>query len=390
MVSQSGDGIFEIALGWLVLITTGSPLLVGVTLAAVLSPSVLVGPAAGVYADRLNRRNLMIMSSMFQGVITAVISGLYLLGVLSFPPLILLVLLLYSGAEFYRAANSAMLPSIVSRENLGAANGLFTLSTSANQLNSYAIGALAIGVISYTALITYDSLTFFFAAAMLTVVAVSYGSPRAEGAHAGAARPDFLKEFKGGLSYVRGNKLFLELSVFGLLANFFGSGFSAVVAPYVRDQLGGTGFSYGLIYASLPLGVIVGSIIVGKINFRGYVGKILFLGVALFGPIAILAALSTTVPVGLLLFFGLGAISGAVNIPIQVLVQTQIPREMLGRAATVLRALLGIAAPIAAVTFGLIAQLTSVAFVFAVTGVSIVAMAAALYFPFKELRNAKY
>lgn len=85
MVSQSGDGIFEIALGWLVLITTGSPLLVGITLAAVLSPTVLVGPAAGVYADRLNRRNLMIMSSIFQGLITAVISVMVMAAVLYFP-----------------------------------------------------------------------------------------------------------------------------------------------------------------------------------------------------------------------------------------------------------------------------------------------------------------
>ncbi len=106
LVSQSGDAVFDVALLWLVLVATGSAVLVGVTQAAVLLPAVLASPIACVYADRLNRRNLMIMSNLGQGGVTAILSVLYLTGILNFPFLILMVLLLYTAAQFFRAAKA--------------------------------------------------------------------------------------------------------------------------------------------------------------------------------------------------------------------------------------------------------------------------------------------
>ena len=92
----------------------------------------------------------------------------------------------------------------------------------------------------------------------------------------------------------------------------------------------------------------------------------------------------------MLVFFLLGVISGVVNLPIQVLVQTQVPRELLGRASTALRALLGIATPIAVLTFGILAGASSVPAVFQFAGIAIALLTALLYIPFRELRNAKY
>ncbi|MBI3859426.1 MAG: MFS transporter [Thaumarchaeota archaeon] len=287
VVSQSGDGIFDVALLWIVLVSTNSPGLVGLTQAAVLAPTILVGPAAGVYADRLNRRDLVVWSNVFQGVITAFISALSLLGFLSFSPLIVLVLLLYSGAEFYRAAGGAMIPRLVDRENLGVANGLFTLSTSSNQLASYTIGGVAVVAVGAAAAIVYDSLTFFLAAAVMAFILKEYGRPKSGGIVESQDKPSFWKEFRAGLSFIRSSRVFLELTVFGLLVNFFGAGLTVVIAPYVRNQLSGDASLYGIALASFSLGIIVGSVVVGRINFRAYVGKLLFAGVIAVGPMTV-------------------------------------------------------------------------------------------------------
>jgi ENTS family enterobactin (siderophore) exporter len=256
---------------------------------------------------------------------------------------------------------------------------------------SYALGGVVFALVGAAAAISYDSITFFVAAGLLVMVARRYGSPKGDGPEtATASRPNFWREFRDGLSFVRHNRLFVELSVFGLMANFFGAGFGAVIAPYVSDQIGGNSVSYGLVLSALALGGIVGAIGVGKLNFRSYVGKLLFGGVFLFGPLSVLAALATTVSEGIAVFFGIGVISGAVNLPLQVLVQTQVPREMLGRAATVLRALLGMATPVAALTFGALAGASSIVSVFFVSGVGLAAITAILYLPFKELRRASY
>lgn len=391
IVSQSGDAIFDVALLWLVWVTTNSTALVGLTQAAVLVPAVAAAPIAGVYADKLNRRNVMIAGNLSQGVITAALSVLYFVNYLTFPPLLLLVLLLYTGAQFVRAANGAIIPSIVSKENLGAANGLFSLTTSANQLASYAVGGIAILAIGYTASIAYDSFTFFFAAVMLTFVAKSYGEARSQtsGPNPGA-RSGFLNDFREGLSYVRKSRLFLELIALGILVNFFGAGVTTLFAPFVKVQLGGDVLSYGLVLSSFSLGLMVGAVVVGKMNFRRYVGKLLIFSLSATGLLIALAGLAQTVPEGLVAFAGIGALSGIVNIPISVMVQTQVPREILGRAGTVMGALLSAALPVSALTFGWLGSLISIGTLFEVSGLAVAVASIVLYFPFAELRNAKY
>ena len=393
VVSQSGDAIFDVALLWLVLVTTGSTALVGVTQAAVLLPNVFAAPIAGVYADRLNRRNLMIASNIFQGAVTAVISVLYVTSALGFSLLVLLVLVLYTGTQFFTAANTAIIPRIVSKENLGAANGLFMLSTSANQLASYAAGGVVLATVGAGASITYDSLTFFFAAAMLTFVAKSYGQTRENGAAKGTQRQDgsgFWKEFREGLSFVRRSRIFLELIVFGFLVNFFGGSLSVLFAPYVKVWLHGGPLIYGFILAAFALGMVVGSIAIGKVQFRGYVGKLLFFGVAVLGVLMVLAGLVTSIPYALIIMSAAGVMSAVLNLPIQVLVQTQVPGEILGRAGTVLRSLLAAAPVVAAVLFGSLASFVSIGALFTEAGIALVLVTLLLCIPFTELRRARY
>jgi MFS family permease len=375
-----------------VLVTTGSATLVGLALAVTLLPSILIGPVAGVYADRTNRRTMMIVSNLFQGVVTAVVSILYLNKSLSFPVLLLSVFILYTGAQFYAAANNAIIPRIVSRANLGAANSLFSLSSSTNLLLSYAVGGLVILAFGSTVPIVYDSLTFFFAAAMLNLVAKTYGEARVvDPSAARAAAPSaFRKEFLEGLSYVRRHKLFLQLIVYGLLVNFFGGATYAILAPYAKLWLRGDASTYGFILSAFYLGTMVGSVSVGKLNFREYVGKLLFFGLICFGLLIALAGLATTVPMALAVFFGMGLFIAVVNIPIQVLVQTQIPTELLGRATTVLRSLLAAAQPVSALIAGSLASVISIGLVFVGFGVAITAVSVLLYLVFVDLRLAKY
>lgn len=393
LVSQSGDAVFNVALLWLVLVTTGSTALVGVTQAAVLLPGVLASPIAGVYADRQNRRNLMIASNLVQGGVTAVISLLYATRELGFSLLILLVLMLYTGTQFFSAANTAIVPRIVDRADLGAANGLFMLSTSANQLASYAAGGIVLATVGAGVSVTYDSLTFFFAAAMLTFVSKSYGAIRVNTADRGnpqEGQGEFWMEFREGLAYVRQSRIFLELIVFGTLVNFFGGGIAVLMAPYVKNWIHGGASIYGLALAAFALGTILGSVAMGKVNFREYVGKLVFTGVVATGVLVAIAGFVTSIPSALVIFSLIGAVLAVVNLPIQVLVQTQVPGELLGRAGTVMRSLLAASQPVAAVLFGLLGGVVPIGRLFGVSGTAMLVIGLLLYVPFSELRRVNY
>ena len=389
LISQSGDAVFDIALLWLVLVTTGSTALVGLTQAAVLIPAVLVSPFAGVYADRTNRRTVMVVSNLFQGIITLIVSVLYASSSLGFSVLVLLVLLLYSGAQFYRAASNAIIPSVVSKENIGTANGLLSLSQSFNQLLGYSVGGVVILALGAEVPITYDSITFFIAAALMMLIAKSYGVPKKSQASS-SERSSFARDFKEGMGFMRRSKIFLELIFFGLIINFFGSTLTVLLAPYAKLWVHGDASTYGFLAATFSLGTIVGSALVGKVDFRNYVGKLLFFGVMAFGVLLALAGFVTTAPTALVLFTGMGVILAVVNVPINALVQTQVPNEMLGRAGTALTASLTAAQPVASIFAGVLAAFFSIGSVIIASGVGVAAVAAALYPLFKELRDARY
>ena len=388
LISQSGDAVFDIALLWLVWATTKSTALVGLTQAAVLVPAVLVSPFAGVYVDRTNRRNMMVLSNVAQGAVTAVVSVLYLLNALDFSVLIFLVLLLYSGTQFYRAASNAIVPSIVSRDNLGAANGLFSLTSSANQLVGYTLGGVVIYALGPAVPIAYDSLTFFAAAFLMLFIAKAYGQARGEGGPGG--ENSFAKDFGEGLTYVRTSRFFLELMLLGLVINFFATAVFTLLAPYSTVWVHGNSSTYGFFSSAFALGYIVGSVVVGKVNFRAYVGKLVFFGIIAFGGVLVLVGLITTIAAALAAFLSVGVILAIVNVPLNALFQTKIPREMLGRAGTVLTAFVTAAQPVAAVLTGVLAGLSSIGVVDVVSGAAVMVATASLYPVFKELRNAAY
>ena len=387
-VSQSGDAVFDIALLWLVWVSTHSTALTGLAQAAVLVPAVLVSPFAGVYADRINRRNLMVLSNLAQGIVTAAVSILYVLNALNFSILIFLVLLLYSGTQFYRAASNAIVPSIVSKENIGAANGLFSLTSSANQLMGYALGGVVIGVLGLAVPITYDSLTFFAAALLMLFIAKAYGQPRAPGDPGGAN--SFTKDFREGLTYVRQSRFFLELMFLGIVVNFFATAVFTILAPYSQIWVHGGSSTYGFLSAAFALGSVVGSVLIGKVNFRAYVGKLLFFGVIASGGVLVSVGIIRSIPPALVAFLIVGVILAVVNVPLNALFQTKIPKEMLGRAGTVLTAALTAAQPVAAVLAGVLAGIYSIGAVILVSGAAVMLVTAALYPVFKELRNTSY
>jgi MFS family permease len=165
LVSQSGDFIFDLALLWLVVTTTSSLFYVGLIGVAIFLPQVAVGPALGVYIDRLDRGRILLWTNLAEGGVTAVISVLFLTSHLYFPLLFALVFVLGSFAVLGRSTTGAVLPILVPDRDLVAANSLFALSAPANQLASLAVGGIVIALVGVSIPILYDSLTFFAAAA---------------------------------------------------------------------------------------------------------------------------------------------------------------------------------------------------------------------------------
>jgi MFS family permease len=187
---------------------------------------------AGVYVDKFNRRDIIIIANIFQAIIVTCIAVLYSFGQLSFLVLLPLLFLLNAGAQFVRPAVSAAIPRIIEKENLATANGLFSISSSANQIIGYGIGGLLVLLLGIAIPIYYDRLTFIIAATAIVLIvrpilAVPKSNPNNETTiiQQHTRKPEsFTSKFLQGYGYIRTNRLLVELIVLAVALNFFGGG----------------------------------------------------------------------------------------------------------------------------------------------------------------------
>ena len=392
MVSQSGDYIFDVAALWLVLQLTGDIFKVGLTTSTIFLPPVLIGPLAGVYIDRFNRRDIILASNIAQAVIVASIAILYTLQTLSFPVLLILLFLLNAGAQFVRPSINAVIPGIVAKEDLAAANGVFSISSSLNQIAGFGVGGLLILLLGVAVPIYYDSLSFLFAAASVVLLARPLlDVPSTIRSERSMIVPEsFWSKLRQGLQFIRSSPLILELVALAIVLNFFAGGIQTLLAPYARNTIHGDAGTYGAMLATLSIGTVLGSVLVGKIEARKYVGKLLFLGCIGIGTAIALMGLTTVAYYSASLMLIIGASAAIVNLPIQVLIQAKVPGNLLGRVFSSLGALVTIATPIAAITSGSIATVLRIGPTFQLYGVLMLAATAGAFLVFRDVREAKY
>jgi DHA3 family macrolide efflux protein-like MFS transporter len=394
MVSQSGDYIFDVVALWLVLQLTGDIFKVGLTTATILLPPVVIGPLAGVYVDKFNRRDIILISNIFQAATVAAIAVLYGLGSLSFPILLVLLFLLNAGAQFVRPSVTAIIPGLMAKEDLAAANSLFTISSSLNQIAGFGIGGLLVLFLGVETPIYYDTFTFMFAAASVVLIArsvldvpsVTSSASSIDGENVSSFKDKFLQ----GLRFIRTSRLLLEVIALALVLNFFGGGIQALIAPYAKITVHGNSGTYGAMLAALSLGTVLGSIVVGKIEARKYVGKLLFLGVLGTGGSVALIGFTTVALYSVILMLVIGVSLAVANLPLQVLIQAKVPGNLLGRVFTSLGALVTMATPIAAVTTGGVASTLQIGPTLQLYGILMIIVTAGAYFVFQEVRDAKY
>lgn len=125
LLSQLADRIFIYVLMILAYTLTRSNLGVSIPMLSFGIPSILFGSLAGVYADRLDRKGIMVISCILRGLLILLLVPLVNKSV----PLIFLVsLFIYTVAQFFAPAESSSIPELVEKKNLIVANSLFVIT----------------------------------------------------------------------------------------------------------------------------------------------------------------------------------------------------------------------------------------------------------------------
>ena len=344
-ISTVGDTLYNVALLWYVLGTTGSAFAAGgITVAAGLG-RVLGGLGAGAVLDRLPPRRLLLATDGARLALTAAVGLPWLLG--ANPPLAALYALAMLAAvasAFHAPARAAAVPQVIPSDQLVTANALEGLSASLTNTVVWALSGAIVAALGPARALVLDAGTFLVA--LLAVWSVTW--PETATAGERASRP--LAAFQDGVRAVWAAKPLRGF--FGVLPiqALAGGCFFAGIAPFLRQHLGGGAALYGLQGAIFGVGIVLASWPIGAAMIRR-VGALYAGGVVLNGLGNAGFALAPSVPMLLIAVFVAGVGAAALNIGELALLQTATPPAFRGRVFA-LAGLLGTALSLLGVALG--------------------------------------
>ncbi len=298
LISQTGDWLLQIGLPVYVYLLTGSALATSVTLIVAFVPDLLLGSVAGVFVDRWDRRLTMLVANLLLAVGLLPILLIHDKSTLW----ILYPVLFFEAAvdQFVQPAENALLPHLVSAEQLVTANALVSVSSGVSRLAGAALGGILLAALGLHATILLDLASFLFVAAMLRLIRLpgkTEDVPVAEEANRAvlaSSRSLTGTSRKLGREWLDGMRLLFSQSPLILLfaitmITSVGEGvFSVMLVVFVRRVLAAGSVVYGSLLSVQAIGSLLGGLLLARSGKYLAPTRLIGVGCLLFGLIDLL------------------------------------------------------------------------------------------------------
>ncbi len=384
-ISMLGDQFTLVALPWLVLKLTGNPAALGLVLATMALPRALFMLIGGAVVDRLSPRKVLIAARAANALFVAVLAGLVLLGDIHMWLVYVIALGIGLSTAFAYPAGSAILPQLVSRDQLQPTNALMM---GMRQLSMFIGPALAGVVISIGAhgapahavqdasglglAFSIDAISFAFSLGSLLFIRIHRDfQPK-------PAVGGVLSNVASGVRVIWADLPLRAFMLYAAVVSVFVGGPLQVGLPVLADtrmDLGAA--SLGILMTANGGGMLLGSFLSGIASryVRGRLGLMVLTIDSLAGvALATLALVHSTI-IGAVLLAGTGVLAGIAQIAIVSWIQRRVAPEMMGRAMSVLMFTFMGLGPISAAVAGSLLKVISLASLFVGAGLVLTAIA---------------
>jgi MFS family permease len=323
LFSAVGSQISTVAVAWQVYEITNSPFQLGLTGLFRALPVMILSLPGGVLADRMDRRKLLIVTQSLAALLV------FALGLLTSTEQIrvwhIYVVTFLSGAVgiFDAPARTAMIPALVSAEQLASAYALNITWRQIATLGGPFIGGLVISVFGIGAAYYIDAVSF-----LAVIVCLAFMRRQVKPARDQKESP--LQSVRAGFNFIRENSVILGLMSMDTCVQFFGA-YRSMMPVFARDILGTGPAGLGALLGVPALGALAGSGIVLAAGNPRRKGR-LIIGVTLLYTIGLVCfALSRSLTLSLLIVFCLGLVDAVGETLRDTLVQLTTPDRMRGR-----------------------------------------------------------
>ncbi|KAA9008390.1 MFS transporter [Paenibacillus spiritus] len=339
VVSALGDGVYAIALIWIMKEISGSSFLMSVLIASETVPLLIFGLFAGIIVDRGNKKRIMIMCDIARGIMIAFIAAMLMAGLLK--PY---MLIMASFGAFFTPSRTVAVRTLVPGEQMMQAQSLAQMIQTLVGLVAPAFGALLLHYDASYAFL-FNAATFMGSALLLTLIR---SRPLVEKSSEKLDRSGFARDFKEGILAVTAHPLLRNLILYLVLINFMLAPTTLLFPLIVGDST-----ELALFEILFVIGITAG---VFSLNLLRRMQRIVLLAAGIALMLAGLGALTWIhhLYAELVCVFIVGLGSPLANVTLQTLFVLKVPQETLGRASSLMKVLLEASRPLSTLLAGVL------------------------------------
>lgn len=296
LISQFGDRVHQMALvGLIATRSPGSSFEMAKLLAFTIIPVFLIGPIAGVYVDRWERRSTLFVCDFIRGALVLSIA-LYFMDLPSIIPMYILVFVIFAFSRFYVPAKMSFIPEMVKEEDLHIANSLVTVTGMIALVLGALLGGLIVENMGPKGGFFADAVTFFLSGLLVFSIPkfkkwrLEKSKIVATGREMMTAQKSVWTEINTGIKYIQGQPdIRFILAIMSILFAAAGAIY-VIIIVFIQEAFNSITKDLGFLAVPLGIGLFFGSMAFGKWGARVSKWKVIFWSLILGGVLVALFA----------------------------------------------------------------------------------------------------
>lgn len=365
IISLFGNATIRFALPLYLLNLTGSSALYGTVTACAFIPAILLSPIGGIVADRVNKRNVMVILDFFTAAIILAFS-LLMNGVNLILLLTVTLMLLYGIAGAYQPSVQASIPALVTQENFMAANSIINTISSFASLIGPVLGGVLYSAYGLKPILWICMICFILSAVMEIFIKIPFQKQTSDGGILKTAKTDFAES----ICFIRKEKPVVGkvlLVICGI--NLFMSAMIIVALPYLVTEVLNLkavqanrlyGFAEGALAAGGLVGGIGAGVFANKLAIQKS-GNLVIACAACVFPIGIALILFSSGIINYIVItvccFVIMVFSTIFTVQMTAFIQAETPQNLIGKVIAVILTVSMCAQPLGNALYGVLFEI---------------------------------
>ncbi len=365
IISLFGNATIRFALPLYLLNLTGSSALYGTVTACAFIPAILLSPIGGIVADRVNKRNIMVILDFFTAAVIITFS-LLMNGTNLILLLTITLMLLYGIAGAYQPSVQASIPALIHQDHFMAANSIINTISSFSSLTGPVLGGVLYSAYGLTPVLRVCTVCFIMSAVMELFIQIPFRRQTSDGGILKTARTDFADS----ICFIRKEKPVIGKAVLVICGiNLFLAAMITVALPYLITEVLNLEASqanrlYGFAEGALAAGGLAGGIGAGifadKLSIHKS-GNLVIACAACVFPMSVSLVLFSSAIINYVVIticcFVIMVFSTLFTVQMISFMQTETPQKLIGKVIAVILTVSMCAQPLGNTFYGILFEI---------------------------------